>query len=301
MIAVAFWGLTRSTEHTVDSIKRHVFAHLPAHRVFLHTYKSDEAYANHRAGEAAPRVDAKYTALDPHEVEVDDLQEVKERLDLPGYRTHPDPWGTAYQTVDNFVLAMYSKGRVTEMVRKSGIDFAWVIFVRPDVRYLADVAPLLTLARPDAWVIPSFHLSRGFNDRFCIASSRNYAKYGNVLPFLLHYSRLKPLHSETFYADLARASAIRVVYAPSRFVFQRVRLGGQTDKRDLLLHEAVDRKRGDATDADHVNLHDGIFRQLSVLHTLPANFLVHRVGFVRKPARVVQRNVRLVYVTALLL
>lgn len=280
MIAVAFWGLTRSTQYTTESIQRHVLDRLPPHRVFLHTYSSTTPYRNARAGENASHVQADYAALRPYQVQVDDLDEVKARIELNAYHDQPDPWGTNYESVDNFVLAMYSKSKVTEMISSSGIDFAAVIFVRPDVRYLADVPPLLTLAGPDAWVIPSFHLYSNFNDRFCIASRGNYMVYGNVFPLLLRYSKMKRLHSETFYADLARSAGIRVVYAPPSFVFQRVRTNGQTDPRDLLLHKPVDHKRRQTANSGQVHLNHGIFGNLPLRKAFLARRIVDGVGLV---------------------
>lgn len=298
MIVLAFWGLTRSTAHTAASIHQHIFHELPPHLVFVHTYASASAYANARANENATALSADYATLRPYRVEVDDLDEVKATIPFEAYRTHPDPWDTGYQTVDHFLLAMYSKKRVTEMIRSSGVTPTMVIFVRPDMRYLSSVRPLLRYAAPDAWVIPSFHLYSGFNDRFCIASPLNYLVYGRVFDLLLGYSRMKPLHSETFYADWARANRIRIVYAPPSFVFQRVRLNGETDPRDLFLHEAVHHKRRNDAEPRHVHLDNGIVRQMPVRHAF-ASRLVHGVPPVRKPAGVVLGNVGVVDVPTL--
>jgi len=295
MIVLAFWGLTRSTAHTAASIHQHIFHELPPHLVFVHTYASASAYTNVRANEVATALSPDYAALAPYRVEVDDLDEVKAKIPFEAYRTHPDPWDTGYQTVDHFLLAMYSKQRVTEMIQNSGITPTMVVFVRPDMRYLSSVRPLLEYAAPDAWVIPSFHLYSGFNDRFCIAAPSNYLVYGRVFDLLLGYSRKKSLHSETFYADWAKVNRIRIVYAPSSFVFQRVRLNGETDTRDLLLHEAVHHKYNNDTDARHVDLHNGIVRHMPVRHPF-AFRIVHGVSPVRKPTGVVLGNVGVVNV-----
>lgn len=237
MIVVAFWGLTRSVRHTAESIQRHIYAELPPHLVFVHTYASSSAYRNQRAGEAAGSLQADVAPLKPFRAAVDDLEETRRRLNLAQYRSQPDPWGTDYEAVDNFVLAMYSKYRVTQMIRESGINPEKVIFLRPDVGFTSSVRPLLRLADPTAWVIPNFHLYNGFNDRFCVASAQNYALYGGVFPFLRAYSQKKPLHSETVYADLAKTAKIRVVHAA--FFFYRVRLNGEVDPKDVAFKDAV--------------------------------------------------------------
>ena len=67
------------------------------------------------------------------------LAEISKKLNLTRYRRHPDPWGTNYNSVDNFILAMYSKSKVTRMIKRSKIDFDYIVFLRPDVRYLDDL------------------------------------------------------------------------------------------------------------------------------------------------------------------
>ena len=237
MIVVAFWGLTRSIKFTAESIQRHIFDQLPAHAVFVHTYASSAVYRNARANEFAAGLDADVGALKPFRAAVDDLEKVKQMLGLAQYRTQPDPWNSNYETVDNFVLAMYSKYRVTQMIAASGLPLEKVVFLRPDVQYTTSVRPVLALSAPDAWVIPNFHLYSGFNDRFCVASRDNYLTYGCVFPLLLAYSRKKPLHSETLYADLAKTKRIRLAYAP--FFFRRIRLNGAVDPKDGAFKDPV--------------------------------------------------------------
>ena len=290
MIALAFWGLTRSTDYTAESIERYVYDCLPQRYVFVHTYTSTEPYMNDHANEKANGIVASYERLKPYKVEVDDLDEVKRKIPFERYRTHRDPWNSNYQTMDHFILAMYSKERVTEMVEKSGLPFKTVIFLRPDVRYRSPIALLLRMASTDNWVIPRFHLYNGFNDRFCIASAKNYVLYGRVFYLLLSYSRRKPLHSETFYGDLAKTARVRVTYAPPAFVFERVRMNGSTDSNDLLLYKAVGHIPGHASDTQNVELHNRVFRYLPVRKAF-TSFLGDGVGLVRKPTRIVRLDV----------
>jgi len=291
MIVLAFWGMTRSTAFTAESIRAHIFSQVPNHVVFVHTYSSANTYENRRANERSDNIQPDYAALKPWQVEVDDMDEVKARLGLAQYHTQPDPWDTDYQTVDNFVLAMYSKERVTNMIAASGIRVDRVVFLRPDVRFLSSVRPLIAASANDAWVIPAFHLVKGFNDRFCVASRSNYKTYGCVFAYLLPYSKRRPLHSETFYAELAAAKGIRVVQMP--FYFQRVRLMGETDPRDLFFHKPVHDVRGDAADPQHVQPHNRVVGDHRPV-TTPAichSFALRAadgIAFGRKPTRVVR-------------
>lgn len=292
MIAVAFWGLTRSTSTTSQSILDHIYNQLPSTPyVFVHTFYSNEPYENVRAGESsAEGIKADFAALRPYRVQTEELAHAKRSIDFAAYRTCPDPWKTDYQTVDNFILAMYSKNSVTQMIRNSGLKFKTIIFMRPDVVFSSSVAPVLKLARSDSWVIPSFHVYNGFNDRFCIASPQNYLLYGCVFALLLPYSKTKPLHSETFYADLARRAKVRIQFAPASFVFQRVRLNGTVDRRDLLLHKPVGHVGRQHANAGNVDLHNRVFRNLTVRETF-AGPVSHGIFPIWKPARVVLRDV----------
>jgi len=264
MIVLAFWGLTRSTQHTIESIVKNIYSELPVYKVFVHTYSSKKVYANRRAGESAFEIKPEIDCLNPWKAEIDDLDAVKQKLNLEKYHLQPDPWNTNYETLDNFVLAMYSKMRVTAMIAESGLPFSKVIFLRPDVVYRTNIRDALLAATDEnAWVIPNFHLIRGFNDRFCIASTSNYMHYGCVFPLLLEYSKRRPLHSETFYADYATSLRIRIVRVP--FLFQRVRMNGRIDPRDLsLFKDSIEKVRRNAANPKHVKLNDAVFRHLMV-------------------------------------
>lgn len=237
MIILAFWGLTRSVAYTAESIRRQVFDPLPPHLVFVHTYRSNTPYKNARANESAPFLDADVSPLQPYKCIVDDLDQVKAMLNLAQYHTQPDPWKTNYETLDNFILAMYSKYRVTKLIQSCKITFSAVIFLRPDVYYTTSILPALQLAAPRVWVIPNFQLIHGFNDRFCIASQSTYLQYGCIFLFLLVYSRKKPLHSETIYAEFAKSRHIPLVYVD--FFFQRIRINGDIDPKDRPISVAL--------------------------------------------------------------
>jgi hypothetical protein len=54
-IAICVWGICRSTNLTIESVKRHIFQPLIdagiTYDVFLHTYTYNRPYENIRAGE----------------------------------------------------------------------------------------------------------------------------------------------------------------------------------------------------------------------------------------------------------
>jgi hypothetical protein len=229
-IALGFWGITRSLRHTLPSIQAKVFDVLTRagieYTVFLHTYCVPSSYSNVRTGESGIRLDNdEYKLLRADVVQVEDQDVVKGTLNLPSYRTHPDPWNTGYNSVDNFICAMYSKLKLTEMIERWESEFDTVVFLRPDVEYLTEFDPAwLSFADDKTICVPNFHLVLGMNDRFAITTRKTYTLYGTIFHQMLPYSKRAPLHSETVYAQCMRAYGIAVRVLP--FYFDRIRADG---------------------------------------------------------------------------
>ena len=235
MLVFAFWGLLRSLDHTIQNLENHVLKRFPDAQIFVHTYTTLEKYTNTRAQEYNLTLDCSPAKLRPTFFESDDLMQTRETLNFQQYHSKPDPWNNNYATLNNFVCAMYSKLRVTQMVQAQNLNPSHVVFLRPDVLFLAPLTyDFLKLSNPFSWVIPNFHLMNGFNDRFCIASAQNYVDYGSVFHVLLPYSRVLPLHSETMYGAYAKMKRINLQYIV--FPFVRIRATGKMEVRDHELY-----------------------------------------------------------------
>jgi len=123
-IAILFWGLTRSLKYTIKSIKINVFNVLQENNIdfdiYLHTYKLNKPFNNHRTRERNIKLNFnEYKLLEPDFFIYDELDTIKKKLNLEQYRTHPDPWHSKYNSVDNFILAMYSKFRITTLMEEN--------------------------------------------------------------------------------------------------------------------------------------------------------------------------------------
>lgn len=231
-IALAFWGLTRSLKYTVDSIKKNILNELERHGIeyciFMHTYRFEGPYSNPRTHERQIHLNfEEYQLLNPDVVTIDDQDEVKKNLDLKAYRTKGDPWRNKYASLDNFVCALYSKKKVTEMVENhvDASSFDYVMFLRPDVKYLVPFTPVfLEKVTDDTIAIPNFHMFCGFNDRFAICNRETYTKYGKLFDHLLAFSQRASPHSETMHARMMKHYNIKI--APINFFFNRVRATG---------------------------------------------------------------------------
>lgn len=231
-IALAFWGLTRSLRHTMPSIQMRILDVFKKHgidyTIFLHTYFVNSIYSNSRAGEYGIILDnEEYRLLGADYLRRDDQDALKVALNLTAYRTHPDPWNTKYEMVDNFVLAMYSKKQLGLMIQESGCTFDYVLFLRPDVQYTVDFdVRWLDIATPKCICVPNFHrFSFKFNDRFALATTANALLYSKQFDYMLEYSKQKLLHSETMgYDYVTEILKLTVMYIP--FHFNRVRANG---------------------------------------------------------------------------
>ena len=226
-VAFAFWGLSRSLKKTLKSIEKNIFNVFKSrgieYKVFMHVLTLNELYSNPRNDEYRIRLDPnEYKLLKPDYVVVEDQTKVVRTLNLLKYRSHRDPWNTGYRSVDNFICAMYSKNKVTELIQNSGYGMDYVVYLRPDARFLNELTMQdLLKVNNDNIGVPNFALYSGMNDRFCIATKLNYKIYGTVFQQLYFYSQLFPLHSETFHAWCIHRTKLRIVHLSIQFTLVR--------------------------------------------------------------------------------
>ena len=230
-VAIAFWGIQRYLKFTYDSIKTNILN--PIHEgnieydIYMHTY-SLTSYVNKRANEKVSSIteidNDQYIILNCKQINIEPQDDVTKEINMLQYRTHLDPWCSNYNSVDNFILAQYSKQKVTNLIRNSGIHYDYVIFVRPDCKYITkfDIR-FLEFANDNTIVIPNFHLCGPFkfNDRFCVANPQTFHAYGDIFTHLKDISKREPLHSETVIGRLLTSKSIKFKYV--HFPFRRVR------------------------------------------------------------------------------
>ena len=234
-IALGFWGITRSLKYTIQSIKQYIIHPLQQQNVefviYIHTYNVKSTYNNIRTNEFHIQLDNdEYKLLNPNYIQIDDQDEIKKQINIEQYRTHPDPWNTNYNSVDNFICAMYSKQQLVNMISASKQQFDYVMFLRPDVKYKNPINTAIFNHVHDYTIcIPNFALYYQFNDRFAITNMITYNLYGSIFAYLLEYSKQYSLHSEQCQSRILQRTRMRLVYIP--FFFNRVRFNG---------HESID-------------------------------------------------------------
>ena len=229
-VALAFWGLTRSLKYTIGSINEKILNSLKKnnieYKIFMHAWTVNSVYNNTRAKEANIHLDnEEYKLLSPDYFETHDQDEFKKNINLNAFRTHKDPWNTKYETVNNFICAMFSKSRCTQLISKSNENFDYIIFLRPDCMYLTNFdISFLKLVNDNTICIPNFALYNNFNDRFCITNMATYQLYGDVFSKLFMYSKNFSLHSETVHYNIIKQHNINIQLI--KFKFKRVRANG---------------------------------------------------------------------------
>ena len=229
-IALGFWGITRSLKYTIQSIKQHIIEPMQKQNIeiiiYMHTYSVKSTYNNIRTNELHIQLDNdEYKLLNPHYIQIDDQDEIKKQINIHQYRTHPDPWNTNYNSVDNFICAMYSKQQLVNMIMTSNHKFDYVMFLRPDVLYKNPInTALFNHVRNHTICVPNFALYYQFNDRFAITNMITYKIYGAIFNDLLEYSKHCSLHSEQCQSRILQRTPMRLVYIP--VFFNRVRFNG---------------------------------------------------------------------------
>ena len=233
-VALCFWGLTRSLKFTIDSIREYILKPLDdnniEYTIFMHTFSMSSKYYNPRAEEENIKLDFdEHHLISPDFFKIDDQDAIKEQIQIKKYRTLPDPWNTNYICLDNFICYMYSKKQLGIMVKESNIHFDYIVYLRPDVRYITPIDQrYFHVTHKNTICTPNFHLFPNLNDRLAIITHCNLKTYSEMFDEMYEYSRLYPLHSERFqYNIITRRFRWKVQYIPIHF--NRVRADGREE------------------------------------------------------------------------
>jgi hypothetical protein len=234
-IALCFWGLCRSTEHTIESIEECILKPLKkagiSYDIYLHTYTLYRSYTNIRSKEYNLHLkNTLWKLLNPKDYILEHQDAVDMKLELAKYRTHGNPWegddGGSFSTLDNHIRALWSLNQVTSLWRGTGIVYDAVMYLRPDVQFLTYLHPTWLQNLTQSLIrIPNFHLMDGCNDRFAIGTPPVMEVYGKRYTQAYEYSLRNSLHSEKFLAHSLNKHTIQIEYIPIRF--RRIRATGE--------------------------------------------------------------------------
>jgi hypothetical protein len=231
-IGIVFWGITRSLKYTIESINNNIFDVLKSngidYEVCMHNYSLSSSYTNYRANEHNIQLDNdEYILLNPTHLLIDSQEKVLSQLNVSNYKRQRDPWGNKYQSLEFYVLSMYSKNKITQYLADNKIKYDKLLFIRPDVSYKTkfNVNWLYNINNNDLF-IPDHGLYNGYSDRMALCNYEIGIVYGTLFKYLLNYSKIKPLHSETVEKEilLSIINGLKIKYI--KFDFNRVRANG---------------------------------------------------------------------------
>lgn len=236
-VALCFFGLCRSTNYTIDSINKYIFDPLKQmnfkYDIYLHTYITHKPYNNPRAREYNLMLNNDlYKLLNPNVYKIDDQDEIKKTIDFNKYRTKGDPWSNGYNTLNNYILQLYSLNQVTKLWSKYGKKYDYVIYLRPDVLFLQPlVKNYFDLVDNNNIILPNFH-EYPINDRFAIGTPNIMKTYGRRCKTAYRYSLLYKLHAEEYLNYILVKNSINIIKI--NFKFLRIRANGKNQDENLL-------------------------------------------------------------------
>ncbi len=241
-IAVCFFGITRSTSFTIDSIRKNVLipsSELGDVKVFCHFF-NQRYITNSRSNESAELSTDEYKLLEPDQVEFDEPELFISQSDFEDVKKFGDIYNDDYSSIKNLFHQLYSLNKVTNMSLSWKPDV--VIFARPDLQYLDNLKEELesTLLKNDTVIkVPNWQNCGGINDRFAIISGRQAIEaYGKRYLKALEYckSKSKPIHSERLLKFALSNKKIERI--PHRAV--RVRANGEIVHENFINYRVMD-------------------------------------------------------------
>lgn len=246
-IAIAFYGIPRSTIKSYPSIEEKIINTLPdgaETKIFYHLY-DQAAISNKRSGENSPIEKSAYSPFLTHNGFLEVPGECLEKWPLEQIKEYGDTWNDNFQSLSNLMHQLNSLFEVTKLVEDFDPDI--VIFLRPDLIY-HDTPPhdaySFILKAGRAIFIPDWQWWGGYNDRFSICNKESYKTYGKRITQALQFceTQKKSLNSEElvkFVIDKANIS----VY-PLSIKASRARVDGTVKKEIFSTYRGMGGAKG---------------------------------------------------------
>lgn len=249
-VCVLFFGLNRSLSLTGDSINRHILEPLKNLNVHVDVYTSfmdpGGAFVNPRSNEINVRAEYETVELlKPKASWLIEQAKFDQSFDAINFSSFRDSWNDHHQSTKNLFRQLYSIQYGFREVLKTGSDYDYFLFFRPDLKYLDKfkfqkyLAHLKASHQDGRVITPGWHSAKGLNDRFALCDRKGAEVYASRYDFASPYMATHDLiHAETFLLKRMKAERIRIsMLCDERAV--RVRASGQTDHRDLSLEKPM--------------------------------------------------------------
>jgi len=221
-VAICFFGLCRSTNHTISSIDKYIYKALDNMNIkydtYLHTYEINKLYNNVWSGEKNIQINNdNWKLLKSNKNLIENEDTISTKLNLFKYRKHGDPWNTNFKSLDNVILSLWSQYQVTQLWKNSNIEYDAIIYLRPDVLYLKPLKiDYFNMISHNNILLPNFE-EFPINDRFAIGSPEIMTIYGERFLYAYKYSLYHQLHAESFLYYILDYYNINIIKIHFRF------------------------------------------------------------------------------------
>lgn len=251
-IAVAFFGIPRSSKDCIPSIEENIIGRLVAAgaqaKIFYHLFDLSHI-TNTRSNENHELDKTNYDYFKQYDGELESPGLCLENWGFDKVKAYGDYWNDGYQSLSNLIHQLYSLHMVTRRITAFGPDL--VAFVRPDLIYhdkIKKSAIEQCIKFPNSVVLPSWQWWGGYNDRFALCGKSSYHAYGERILNVAKYCQIRnrPLHAENFLKYSLDEKGCRIV--PTKFRGSRVRVSGD------VVHESFNGLRTAGTVSSALNL-----------------------------------------------
>jgi hypothetical protein len=197
--------------------------------IFMHTYIINGPYQNRWSNEDIKEYDnEQYKLLNPKYFITDIQDEIIKEINIDDYISRLESWTgfdghlTCY-LIQNMILALKSKKRITEVLEEHIEEYDYVMIVRPDLKFHQPIPwkEYVSKLTDHNIIIPSQDWWAGCNDKVCICKPNIGLYVGKLYDHLQEYSTHKSIVSERYFKDMLDALEIDII--PSEFHFDTIR------------------------------------------------------------------------------
>jgi len=199
LVAVCYWGLTRSTKKIYKSHEDKLFNVLKNNNIdfeiFMHTWRTNENLIWENKCDI-PIDYEEYKLLSTNYYQIDNQDDFLNSINFSDYFDQdlydkhggdtPHEWRP--KLIRNHLCALESQKRVTDMLLNNDKKYDYVIYIRPDVMIQNDFK-IDYLSEEKEISIPNDNHNEGLNDRFAIVSYNDCHKYGKRIDEIIDFRK----------------------------------------------------------------------------------------------------------------
>lgn len=200
-IAIAYFGMTRSTRIVYESHHKKLFQVLKDNNiefdVYIHSWKTDKNII-WLDDNNIPNDYEEYKLLDPTYYQLDNQDDFIKTINMDDFfnkELYDEHGGnTAHewhpQLIRNHLCALESQKRATDMCLQANVNYDFIMYIRPDVQInnFFPVECFNTIKEEDIAIINKDHFE-GYNDKFAVLPFQFCEPYGKRIEEIKDFRR----------------------------------------------------------------------------------------------------------------